>query len=98
MTMEEVLEEIKLELTGGVLELEITDEDIESAVKKALRELQRYWDETTMVTIPFASCVDFKGTPLEKSVAVVKVYRTEGIGTADGYGQGQMLDPLYAQQ
>ena len=42
MTMEEVIEEIKLELTGGVLELEIEDSIIEKTVQKALRELQRY--------------------------------------------------------
>lgn len=98
MTLEEVIEEIKLELTGGILELEITDDDIAKAVKKALRELQRYWDETSLVTIPYASCIDFKGTPLEDSIAIVKVYRTEGIGTTGSDGVSVMMDPLYAQQ
>ena len=100
MTMEQVLEEIKLELTGGILELEIDDTILEKIVNKVLRELQRYWDETTFVTIPFASCIDFKGTPLEDSVAIVKVYRTEGVGNADSAGNynSTLMDPLYAQQ
>jgi hypothetical protein len=42
MTIVDIIEEIKLELTGGVLELEIEDVTIELVVKKALRELQRY--------------------------------------------------------
>ena len=35
------------------IELEIEDVQIELAIKKALRELQRYWDESSFVTIPF---------------------------------------------
>ena len=42
MTLEQVVEEIKLELTGGVLELELQDNIIADAVHKVLRELQRY--------------------------------------------------------
>ena len=98
MTMEEIISEIKLELTGGFLDLEISDKDIEDTVKKALRELQRYWDEAAMITIPFASCINFEGTPLEDSVAIVKVYRTEGVGNADGAINSTTMDPLYAQQ
>jgi hypothetical protein len=96
MTMTEVLEEIKLELTGKVLELEIDDDTIASVVKKALRELQRYWDEVSMVTIPFASCIDFSGTPLEDSSSIVKVYRIQGIGEINDVNA--MSDPLMMQQ
>jgi hypothetical protein len=42
MEMLDVINEIKLELTGGVLELEMDDVAIEMVIKKALRELQRY--------------------------------------------------------
>ena len=52
MQLIDVIEEIKLELTGGVLELELEDAQLEMVVKKALRELQRYWDESSFVTIP----------------------------------------------
>ncbi len=96
MTITDVIEEIKLELTSGVLKLEISDDTIKAAIKKSLRELQRYWDESAFVTIPYASCIDYKGTPLENSSSIVKVYRTEGQGVASG--ASAMADPLMMQQ
>ena len=97
MTTTEVIEEIKLELSGGgLLEMEIEDETIESVIKKALRELNRFWDETSMVTVPFASCIDYTGTPLEESSSIVKVYRTQGLGVASDVNA--MSDPLMMQQ
>ena len=35
-------------------------------------------DETTLVTIPYASCINYAGTPLEESSSIVRVYRTVG--------------------
>ena len=96
--MEEVISEIKLELTGNVLDLEISDEDIRDSINKVLRELQRYWDETSMVTVPFASCISFEGTPLDDSVAIVKVYRNQGVGNSSDAYNSTLMDPLYAQQ
>lgn len=98
MTLTEILEEIKFEVTGGLLELEISDDQIALAVKKALREIERYWDETTMCTVPFASCIDLSNSELdlkEKVSAIVNVYRTEGVGEVSDTG---MSDPMYAQQ
>jgi hypothetical protein len=92
----DVVEEIKLELTGGLLELEIEDVQIELAIKKALRELQRYWDESSFVTVPFESCIDLKKYQLD-SCAIVKVYRMDGMGEGGGT-LNAMSDPLYAQQ
>ena len=45
MKLEDILDEIKLELTGYVLDMEITDETLVSVIKKALRELERFFDE-----------------------------------------------------
>lgn len=42
MRMQDIVSEIKLELTGNLLELELEDVQIESIVKKAMRELERY--------------------------------------------------------
>ena len=42
MDMRAYVDEIKLSVTGGVLELEIGDETIMQIVNSALRELQRY--------------------------------------------------------
>lgn len=96
MTITDVIEEIKLELTGQILELEIEDDTIAAVIKKALRELQRYWDEMAFVTVPYASCIDYTGTPLEDSSSIVKVYRIQGMGTASDVNA--MADPLLMQQ
>ena len=96
MKMEDVISEVKLEFSGGVLDLEIEDETIKMVVQKALRELQRYWDETSMITIPYARCINYKGTPLEESSSIVKVYRTIGLGDVDN-GTSPMMDPAYLQ-
>lgn len=96
MTMQEVIAEIKLELTGYILDVEIDDTTIESVVKKSMRELERYWDETTLVTIPFSSCIDLANSELdlkEKVSTIVKVYRTDAIGETTNMG-----DPAYMQQ
>ena len=85
MKLEDILDEIKLELTGYILDMEITDETLVSVVKKALRELERFWDETTHITIPYASCIDLNGDFFNERVSsIVKVYRTEGMGDSDG--------------
>lgn len=93
MRLQDVIDEIKLELTGYVLEVEIDDDTIGQVVKKALRELERYWDETTLITVPFASCIDLAGFD---SSSVVDVFRPEGSG--NGEGTTAMSDPMYAQQ
>lgn len=98
MTKNNVVEEIKLELTGQVLEMELDDSTLDLTINKALRELQRYWDETTLVTIPYASCINYAGTPLEESSSIVRVYRTVGVGNSEDAGNSVTMDPMYAQQ
>ena len=98
MKLEEIIDEIKLELTGYILDMEITDETLVSVIKKALRELERYWDETTMISVPFASCIDLDGEFFrEKVSSIVKVYRTEGTGESSN-GISAMTDPVYMAQ
>lgn len=97
MKLEEILDEIKLELTGYILDMEITDETIVSVIKKALRELTRYWDETKMITMPFASCIDLEGKFFNEHVSsIVKVYRTESMG--DSGGVSVINDPVQMAQ
>ena len=104
-TLEDFISEIKLELTGDVLELEISDEIIGKQVNKSLREIQRYIDETKLVTVPFAKCIDLgpyvddKGVEHEgfKSSSIVQVYRAEAIGDS-GAGYYSGVDPMWAQQ
>jgi hypothetical protein len=98
MKLEDILDEIKLELTGYILDMEITDETLVSVVKKALRELERFWDETTMITVPYASCIDLEGEFFKEQVSsIVKVYRTEGFGDT-GEGLSVMNDPIQLAQ
>lgn len=98
MKLDEVIDEIKLELTGQILDMEITDETIVQVVKKALRELERYFDESTMITCPFASCINLDGEFFrEKVSSIVKVYRSEGMGESTE-GLSVMTDPVYMAQ
>ena len=96
MTYSDIIDEIKLELTGGVLELEIDDDAIQKIIQKALRELERFWDETTLITVPFASCIDYS-TMNPKVSSIVRVYRIQGVGDSHE-GSSYNLDPMYAQQ
>jgi hypothetical protein len=97
MKLDDVLSEIKIELTGYVLEMEIDDETLVSIVNKALRELTRYWDESHLITLPYASCIDLEGEFFEKKVSsIVKVYRTEGNG--DSSSLSAMSDPIQMAQ
>jgi hypothetical protein len=98
MKLEDVIDEIKVELTGYILDMEITDETLVSVVKKALRELTRYWDESKLLSIPYASCINLSGEFFREEVSsIVKVYRTEGVGDADG-GLSVMNDPIQMAQ
>ena len=92
MTLQEYIEEIKLQLTGGLLELEIPDETLGKVVMKSLKEIQRYIDSTTLITVPFANVIDLDGF---KCSAIVNVYRAQAFNTAD---QNALSDPMYAQQ
>lgn len=99
MKMQEIIDEIKLELTGNLLEMEIDDKEIEKIVNKATRELERFWDETTLITVPYASCINLSNSDLdlrEKVSAIVGIYRTAGVGDADL--ETAYADPMYAQQ
>lgn len=96
LTRNDYIDYIKLQVTGGLLELEIEDEVIGKFVDSALVELHRYIDETKLVTAPFARCIDL--TEFDHS-AIVNVYRTEGFtGDSTISAQDSTIDPMYAQQ
>lgn len=91
MKLQDYVEYIKLMLTGGVLELEITDDKIAKVVKESLNSIQRYIDTTTLITIPYADVIDLNGF---KFSSLSNVYRTEGYVT----NSNNLSDPMYAQQ
>lgn len=94
MELAEYIDFIKLELTGNLLELEIPDETLALCVKRALTEVQRYIDTTRLMTIPFASCIDLKGSNVS---SVSRVFRSEGYTSSTTDANDSMMDPTYAQ-
>ncbi len=90
MDMRGYVEEIRLSITGGVLELEIGDETIQQIVNSAMRELQRYICSTKLVTLPYAKCIDLTEY---KPNAVARVYRAEGAGVTAG-SETATADPM----
>lgn len=93
MTLSDYINDIKLELTGGILKLEIDDKTIGRVVEKALREIQRYTDETRLMTIPFSRCIDLEGSEVCR---VIAVYRTYADGSSSD-SQSSAVDPMYTQ-
>lgn len=101
MTKEEYIEYIKLDLSGGILTLEITDEIIGKIIDSALVEMRRYYDQATFVTVPFSRCIDLKNSALDlnnKVSSIVKIYRTQGFNGDNIGNTSSEVDPLYAQQ
>ena len=95
MKLQDLVDEIKLEVFAcGILESELTDANIKSVVQKEIRELERFLDETTMITVPFASCID---TTNFEHVSIVNVFRASGYGGVEDASNG-MVDPVWAQQ
>lgn len=93
MKMSAYVDEIKLALTGGVLELEVDDATLQKIVNSALREVQRYICSTKLITIPYKKCIDL--TPYKVN-AVTKVMRAQGTGiTGDVEGNNNISsDPV----
>ena len=100
MILADYREEIKLKLTGDILESELDDDTINKIIKSALRELQRYITSTKLITVPFKPCLDLsneedtKGEQLNVN-SVVMVYRTESL---DGGTHSGISDPLQVAQ
>lgn len=93
--MQKYIDEIKLQLTGGVLSLELTDANLANVVNSAFREVQRYIDTTRLITVPFSSCIDLTNF---KSSAIVKVYRSQGYNGDQSQDATLYTDPMYAAQ
>lgn len=58
MQLQQYIDDIKIMLTGGVLELELPDSTIAKVVNKSLKEVQKYIDTSKFVTVPYARCID----------------------------------------
>lgn len=93
MKLEEYVNYIKLELTGGILELEMPDTTIADIIKSSLQELQTYITMTKLITVPYKECIDISTL---KSSRVVAIYRVAS-GTSE-VAKSSIADPEYAQR
>ena len=75
MKMQGYVDEIKLALTGGLLELEVSDDVIQKIVNSAMREVQRYITSTKIITLPYTKVIDLTKYKVN---AVTKVLRATG--------------------
>ena len=87
MHIDDFRDEIKLKLTGDLLESELDDDTLNKIIKSALRELQRYINHTRLVTIPYKPCIDLSKKEDTNNVeidvnSVVMVYRTDELSGA----------------
>lgn len=103
MNLQTILEEIKIKLTGGILELEVSDDALTKVINTCIREINRYYNSTKYVTLPFSQCIDFSNllTSDEEEYSldvssVVNVYRTSGTTSIDS--SSPMSDPLALAQ
>lgn len=94
MDLQGYISELKLKLTGGVLDLELSDDNLAQLVNVALREVQRYIDSTRIITIPYKACLDL--TKYNVS-SVSRVFRADGyvIANSDINDSAAYTDPMY---
>jgi hypothetical protein len=102
MKKEAFRDEIKLRLTGNILELEIDDVTLDRIIDAALREIQRYICSTELITIPFRRCIDLSdkeqtGGKKLKVSSVSRIYRTSSVGDTSTSSLNP-IDPMYASQ
>ena len=102
MQIDDFRDEIKLKLTGDILESELDDDTYDKIINSALRELQRYINHTKLITIPYKECIDLSNPEDTNNEhidvnSVVMVYRTEDLaGTTEG--DGSSSDPMQVAQ
>ena len=99
MDRQAYIDEIRFKLTGGILELELDDKSLNQLLDSSFREIQRYIDLTSFVTVPYSACIDMNKINNGHINAVAKVYRADGyISNNDQIENPLEVDPMYAQQ
>ena len=103
MVLSDYRDEIKLKLTGDLLESELDDNTIDRVIKSSLRELQRYITSSNLITVPYKSCIDLSnaedtnGETLHVN-SVIMVYRTEDLSGNGTSTTSAMSDPMQVAQ
>ena len=103
-SLEDIRDEIKLKLTGDLLEFELEDSTLDKVIQSAIRELQRYITTTRLITIPFKNCIDLSnledtnGNELDVNY-VVMIYRTDDLGgNTTTSADSSSYDPMQVAQ
>jgi len=94
---------IKLQLTGDLLDLELEDSTIDKIVNAALVEIQRYICSTEIATVPFSKCIDLNKIKDQfgcdvKISSVSRIFRTAGYAAGSTDNTSGMYDPMYVSQ
>ena len=98
MNLQYYVDSIKDQITVfGLLESELSDDSWSKVVEAAMQELLRYYDQTGLITVPAASCIDLKSIEEKYNIkisSISNVYRTEALlGT--GYSGDVSMDPAW---
>ena len=93
MNREAYIDEIKLALTGFVLDSELDDVVLNRVLDSAFRQTQRYINTTSLKTLDFHNCIDLSEYSID---TITNVYRIAGFGSeANDYST--ISDPVYLQ-
>ena len=98
MTLEEYIEEIKFELTGDLLNSEISDDGYAKIMNYSLREINRYYDNTLLVQTEASRCVDLAQLEKDNNINiyfVANIYRAKPVG---GGSSATYTDPMSIMQ
>lgn len=93
MDISSIRDEVTLKLTGGILELELSDDVLNKIINSSLREIQRYICSTKIITVPFQRCIQM--SKYDKVSSVSRVYRTSYLGSSNNTSS---TDPMYVAQ
>ena len=91
MNLQEYRDELKLKLTGELLDLELADSTLDAIINSAMREIQRYYCSTRLLTVPYSPVIDMSEYNVN---SVSRVYRTNST-TSNDSGYTGMSDPMY---
>lgn len=94
MELLDYIDDIKLQLTGGILESEISDEEYGRLIMLSMKEMNRYYNVTELLEVPGNSCIDLNEYP--KVGTIVNVYRTSSLGSSESVSS--VSDPVYVSQ
>lgn len=84
MKMQDYVDDIDFQISGGVLELEIRDQ-LPKCVNKAFRELKRYINTPSYKTVPYSNSIDCSDYHIYNVISVLRAAPIYGTtyGTSD---------------